>query len=148
MNMRKEKKCVFCKSLRSPRHNHVILKTAYSFCMLNTFPYNNGHVMVLPRRHTGNLSALKDKEILDLFKTLTKVKIILDKILKPEGYNIGLNISKSAGAGITQHLHIHLVPRWQGDTNFMPVLFNTKVISQSLNELSKKFRKYDKSKTD
>ena len=93
--------------------------------------------MVSPIRHVKELSELTNQEILDLFKTVDLSKKLLDKTLKPEGYNIGINISKSAGAGILGHLHIHIVPRWQGDTNFMPVLYNTKIISQSLEQLYK-----------
>jgi len=98
--------------------------------------------MVVPRRHVADISMLENEELLDLFKTLNSARRILDKILKPQGYNLGINIGKIAGAGITSHLHIHLVPRWQGDTNFMPVISNTKVISQSLAELHKQFIKY------
>ena len=103
--------------------------------------------MVSPIRHIGNLTQLKDVEALDLFQTLNKVKALLDKVLKPDGYNIGINISKSAGAGIVSHLHIHIVPRWIGDINFMTTLYDTKIICQSLDELYKQL-KDAKSKTD
>jgi ATP adenylyltransferase len=103
--------------------------------------------MVSPIRHIRQFSQLKETEILDLFKTLNKTKKLLDKVLKPDGYNIGVNISKSAGAGETRHLHIHLLPRWIGDTNFMPTLANTKVISQSLGELYKRLRYAKSQKT-
>ena len=96
--------------------------------------------MVSPLRHIRDISGLKDGEILDLFKTLKIVKKLLDKVLKPDGYNIGINLSAQAGAGITGHLHIHIVPRFKGDTNFMPILYNTKIISQSLDELYKKLK--------
>lgn len=105
--------------------------------MLNIFPYNNGHVMVSPLRHKKEFNLLSDKEIVDLFRTVDKIKALLEKVLKPDGYNIGINIGKSAGAGITGHLHIHIVPRWIGDSNFMPALYDTKIISQSLDELYK-----------
>jgi len=105
--------------------------------MLNLYPYNNGHAMVYPNRHVKDLTALKEVEILDLIKTLNQTKKILDWVLKPQGYNIGINISTISGAGITGHLHIHIVPRWKGDTNFMPVIYNTKIISQSLKDLYK-----------
>jgi len=104
-------------------------------------------MMVSPIRHIRTLSQLKEVEVLDLFKTLNNTKILLDKVLKPDGYNIGINVSRSAGAGETRHLHIHIVPRWIGDVNFMPTLFDTKVISQSLDELYKRL-KHAKSKTD
>jgi ATP adenylyltransferase len=115
--------------------------------MLNIYPYNNGHIMVSPIRHTGEPGQLTEDEIIDLWKTLNKVKKLLQKTLNPEGYNIGINIDKTAGAGITGHLHIHIVPRWKGDTNFMPALYNTKIVSQSLQELFKTL-KHAQSKTD
>ena len=96
--------------------------------------------MVSPLRHVKDLSLLKDQEILDLFKAVNKAKALLEKVLKPHGFNIGINLSRSAGAGITGHVHIHIVPRWVGDTNFMPVLFKTKIISQSLAELLKQLK--------
>jgi len=136
-----KKKCVFCAANKSKaKQNYVVLKTRYSVALLNIFPYNNGHLMVSPISHVGELTRLKDVEALDLFKTLTKAKKLLDKVLKPDGYNIGINISEVAGAGIPGHLHIHIVPRWKGDTNFMPVLAGTKIISQSLDELYKQLR--------
>ena len=110
--------------------------------MLNLYPYNNGHVMVAPFKHAKSLEFLTQEELIDLIESVKKAKLLLDKTLKPQGYNIGINISRIAGAGFDQHLHIHIVPRWQGDTNFMPTLFDTKIISQSLktlfNELTKK----------
>jgi ATP adenylyltransferase len=144
---KKRKNCIFCRAIKFSIRNYVISKSRYSFSMLNIFPYNNGHVMVSPIRHIRQFSQLKETEILDLFKTLNKTKKLLDKVLKPDGYNIGVNISKSAGAGETRHLHIHLLPRWIGDTNFMPTLANTKVISQSLGELYKRLRYAKSQKT-
>ncbi|MFH1355084.1 MAG: HIT domain-containing protein [Candidatus Omnitrophota bacterium] len=136
----KGKGCIFCKAAKSKTEDLVIFKTEYSICMLNLYPYNNGHILISPLRHLGRLSQLKDIETLDLFRVLGRTQSMLDKVLKPDGYNIGLNLSRSAGAGITGHIHIHIVPRWQGDTNFMPVINNTKVISQSLNELHKQLK--------
>jgi ATP adenylyltransferase len=143
---KRQKKCVFCESIKSKSKNYVISKTKHSISMLNIFPYNNGHVMISPIRHLKELSQLKEVEILDLFRTLDNAKKLLEEVLKPDGYNIGINISREAGAGITGHLHIHLVCRWRGDTNFMPILYDTKVISQSLDELYKRL-KYVRSKT-
>lgn len=116
--------------------------------MLNIFPYNNGHALISPLRHVKDFSRLKEIETLDLFKTLNYTKKILDGVLRPDGYNIGINILRPAGAGIAGHLHIHLVPRWRGDTNFMPILSDTKVISQSLDDLYKQLIKYVKSKAN
>jgi len=140
-------KCLFCRCAQGRGKNYVVFKTKYSIAILNIFPYNNGHVMVSPLRHIKKLSQLKDAEIIDLFKALNRVNKLLDKVLKPDGYNIGINISDVAGAGIPGHLHLHIVPRWKGDTNFMPVLNNTKIISQSLDELYRKL-KYAHAKTD
>lgn len=151
IKVQKQNKCIFCESKKSKNKNYVIYKTKYSLSMLNTFPYNNGHIMISPLRHISEISQLKEIELLDLFKTLNATKKLLDRALKPQGYNIGINISKDAGAGIIAHLHIHLVPRWRGDTNFMPVISNTKVISQSLDDLYKQlkvFLKNAKPETD
>ena len=136
----KNKKCIFCVALKSKRQNYIILKTKYSASMLNIFPYNNGHTMVFPLRHIKDLSQLKETEILDLFTNLNYTKKLLDKVLSPDGYNIGINLSEAAGAGLACHMHIHIVPRWRGDTNFMPTIYNTKIISQSLDELYKQLR--------
>lgn len=148
IKVKKQKKCIFCQSLKTKRKNYVIFKGRHSFSLLNIFPYNNGHVLVSPIRHIQEFSQLNDNEILDLFKTLDNTKKMLGKVLKPHGYNIGINISASAGAGETRHLHIHIVPRWRGDTNFMTTLYNTKVISQALDELYKNLKKYARPKSD
>jgi len=137
---KKAKKCILCNSLKFRKKSYVIFKNKLSFAVLNIYPYNNGHIMVSPIRHVREISKLKDREILDLFHTLTKTKVLLDKILKPDGYNIGMNTSASAGAGEAGHLHIHIVPRWKGDTNFMTTISNTKIISQSLDELLRQLR--------
>ncbi len=148
LKAKKSKECILCKSLKTRHNNYVVLKAKYSFAVLNIFPYNNGHVMVSPVRHIRELSQLNNTEILDLFRTLNDVKEMLDKALKPDGYNIGLNISASAGAGEERHLHMHIVPRWKGDVNFITTLYDTKIISQSLDELYKELKKYAKSRAD
>jgi ATP adenylyltransferase len=140
---KRNKKCIFCLACGSGKDCYVVLKSGFSLAMLNIFPYNNGHLMVAPKRHIKSISDLKGPEIIDLFKTLESSRKLLDKVLKPDGYNIGINISDVAGAGIPGHLHIHIVPRWKGDTNFMPVLNNTKIISQSLEELYKRLKHAD-----
>jgi ATP adenylyltransferase len=146
---KKKKGCIFCAALKTKRSSGIIFRNKHSFCILNIFPYNNGHLMVVPSRHIAGMDKLSAGEVLDLFKSVNSAQKILDKALKPDGYNLGINISRHAGAGITGHLHIHIVPRWQGDTNFMPVVHNTKIISQSLEELEKKLKAaYAGSKTD
>ncbi len=104
--------------------------------------------MVAPNRHTEDITSLTDAEIIDLFKTLRQVINRLNDILRPQGYNMGMNIGKCSGAGIPEHLHLHIVPRWEADTNFMPVITNTKVISQSLDDLYRKLKSYAKSKSN
>ena len=103
--------------------------------MLNLYPYNNGHVMVAPYRHVKSLDMLTDDELLDLMKLVNRIKERIEKKMKPHGYNIGANIGKIAGAGFAGHVHIHIVPRWKGDTNFIPVVGDVKIVSESLDAL-------------
>lgn len=137
--MRKHKGCIFCgsRSEACDKKKHIICRTKHSFAMLNLYPYNNGHVMVAPYRHVKSLDALSNIELVDLFKLLNKVKSLIDKKLKPHGYNIGINLGRIGGAGFAGHVHIHIVPRWAGDTNFMPITAGTKVISESLEAMHK-----------
>ena len=135
-----DKGCIFCRAKNSASKDYVIFKSRFSIVMLNIYPYNNGHLLVSPLRHIRDLSQFRQKEIMVLFKCLNKAKELLQKVLRPEGYNIGFNLTRTAGAGITGHLHMHIVPRWTGDTNFMPVISNTKIISQSLGELASSLR--------
>ncbi|MCQ9205548.1 MAG: HIT domain-containing protein [Omnitrophica bacterium] len=143
VTQKKTKKCIFCKIFRekTDSKNFIPLRSVHCFAVLNTFPYNNGHMMIVLNQHRKSFQNLTDSELLDMNKTLIKCKSILKKILKPTGFNIGMNIGKVAGAGIDKHIHMHLLPRWVGDTNFMPALANTKIISQSLGELYKKIKK-------
>ena len=136
--IRKNKRCIFCGNKNSSsKTRHIIHRTAHSFSMLNLFPYNNGHIMVAPYRHVKSPELLTDAELIDLMKLVNKTKITIDKKMKPHGYNIGFNIGKVAGAGFPGHIHVHVVPRWIGDTNFMPVTGNAKVIAESLDALRK-----------
>ncbi len=100
--------------------------------MLNRYPYNNGHLLVAPRVHRGTLADLEGEELIEPVRVVRRMTILLDRMLRPQGYNVGLNQGKSAGAGLPGHLHWHIVPRWDGDTNFMPILGETKVIVESL----------------
>ena len=103
-----------------------------AFSILNKFPYNNGHLLVAPYRHVARISDLREEECLDLWRLADDAIERLDRAFAPHGYNVGLNLGRPAGAGIPDHLHLHVVPRWIGDTNFMPAVAGTKVISQSL----------------
>jgi ATP adenylyltransferase len=129
--------CFICEGVASQedRLKHVVLRSAHSVVLLNKYPYNNGHLLVAPVQHKGRLNELSPAEVLDNSKTLCNMLRLLDGLLQPEGYNVGLNLGIAAGAGLPGHLHWHVVPRWNGDTNFMPVLGNTKVIAQSLDAL-------------
>jgi len=123
-----------------------VTRSQHCFAMLNAFPYNNGHIMIIPDRHVADLGDLSDREMLDIHHTLIKVKTLLTKNLAPQGFNVGINLGKTAGAGIDKHIHVHIVPRWDGDTNFMPVTANVKIISQSLGELYKKLTVKEKTR--
>jgi ATP adenylyltransferase len=141
----KTKGCIFCAAAKNKSgDNQVVFKTKHSIVMLNIFPYNNGHLMVSPKRHIADINLLTQEEALDIFESLKKAKTLLTKTLKPDGFNIGINTSRCAGAGIAAHLHVHIVPRWCGDTNFMPVVHNTKIISQSLKELLTRLKRAQK----
>jgi ATP adenylyltransferase len=120
--------------------HHVIARDRTCFAVLNTFPYNGGHLMVVPYKQTADLDGLTEGEMLDLMRLTRRCQRALIRVMKPDGFNIGINLGRSAGAGIVNHLHIHLVPRWQGDTNFMPVLANTSVVPQALTALATSLR--------
>ncbi len=139
----KTRGCIFCKAFkgRNDKKNLIIYRSKHSFAILNAFPYNNGHVMIVSNRHVASLDRLTDMEVLDINKAIVVMVKRLKKALNPAGFNMGINLGKVSGAGIDKHLHVHLVPRWLGDTNFMPIVSNTKIISQSLGELYKKITK-------
>ncbi len=131
------KGCIFCSKPKSgkDRKNYIIARTRHSFSILNLYPYNNGHMMIVPNRHVGSLTKLTREEIADLMCLLIATQELLSKTMHPDGFNIGINVGRAAGAGIKNHVHIHIVPRWFGDSNFMPVASSTKVISESLGTL-------------
>jgi ATP adenylyltransferase len=120
--------------------HHVVARDRTCFAVLNTFPYNGGHLMVVPYKQTPDLHGLTDEEMADLMKLTRRCQDALTKVMHPHGFNIGINLGQVAGAGIVGHLHIHIVPRWNGDTNFMPVLAQTTVLPEALTELAAKLR--------
>ena len=126
--------CLFCSLLRDKRdkRNLVLFRTAHHAVILNRYPYSNGHLMIVPKRHIACLSQLNVREKEEFFGILEKVMGALAKAMRPQGFNLGMNISDVAGAGVPDHMHWHIVPRWKGDVNFMPVVAGTKVISESL----------------
>ncbi|HLA99913.1 MAG TPA: HIT domain-containing protein [Bacteroidota bacterium] len=129
-----KKGCVLCaawKSRRDDRHL-VVTRGKHSFVILNLYPYNSGHCMIVPSRHVGRLAGLSGAEYAEIFRSIRSVVAGLEKISSPDGFNIGSNLGRTAGAGIDGHVHFHVVPRWNGDTNFMPVLADVKVISEEM----------------
>jgi ATP adenylyltransferase len=130
--------CFICHNLKAPQDddkNLVLWRTEKSLVILNRFPYNNGHLLIAPVRHIGGLEQASNDELLDMIKLVRESQKALSLAIKPHGFNVGMNFGRCAGAGLPEHLHIHVVPRWDGDTNFMSVCSDTKVISQSLTEL-------------
>jgi ATP adenylyltransferase len=127
--------CVFCKMLDhdpSSDENLLVDNAENTFTVLNLYPYNTGHLMIVPKRHLSAFSELTEQEMLEVMKKLKIAQAALVKTSNPHGFNIGANIGRVSGAGIEDHIHFHIVPRWNGDTNFMPVLGEVKVISQDL----------------
>lgn len=126
--------CIFCDKPRGDddRANHIISRAENCFSMLNRFPYNGGHLMVAPFRHVAGLEDLAPGELQGLIVMVRDSVALIKCALSPEGFNVGINLGVAAGAGVAGHVHVHVVPRWQGDTNFMPVTAGTKVIPQSL----------------
>ena len=125
--------CIFCAATTGePEERLLVGATAASVVMLNRFPYQNGHVMVAPRRHTASLPDLPLDEHADLAETLRRALGVLQAVYHPDGFNLGMNLGTCAGAGFADHLHWHIVPRWTGDTNFMPMLADTRVMPQHL----------------
>jgi|SRR5436190_8934251 len=120
--------------------NLVIARDRTCYALLNAYPYTGGHLMVVPYKQAADLHGLTDEELTDLLKLTRRCQDALTEVMKPEGFNIGINLGKAAGAGVRTHLHIHIVPRWVGDTNFMPVLAGTTVVPQALRELAAKLR--------
>jgi ATP adenylyltransferase len=133
---------LFTRIAQSPddEANYVIARDRTCYALLNTYPYTGGHLLIVPYRQAPDLNGLTDEELADLMKLTRRCQNALTSVMKPDGFNIGLNLGKVAGAGVPGHLHIHVVPRWQGDTNFMPVLANTVVVPQALRELAAKLR--------
>jgi ATP adenylyltransferase len=136
-----EGECFLCNGLAASddRANLLVWRRPASAVFLNRYPYNNGHLLVAPNLHRGSLADLEQRDLAEPVETLRLAIAILDRMLRPEGYNVGLNLGRAAGAGLPGHLHWHVVPRWNGDTNFMPVLCGTKVIVESLAEFYDRF---------
>jgi len=122
--------------------NYVLCRERTCFALLNTYPYTGGHIMVVPYKQTADLNDLTPDELRDLFLLTRRCQSALTAVMNPHGFNIGMNLGKVAGAGIVEHLHIHIVPRWNGDTNFMPVIANATVVPEALKDIAAKLRTF------
>jgi ATP adenylyltransferase len=140
-----DRQCFICRALADSddRANRVVERAGLSIVILNRFPYNNGHLLVAPWAHKGRLDELDEAEHLDLQRLIAKYVLVYERLLKAEGFNVGLNLGKVAGAGLPGHLHWHVVPRWHGDTNFMPAVAHLRVIPQALDALWELLREAD-----
>ena len=133
----KESGCFLCRIAAGPEHdaaNHVVGRRGTALLLLNRFPYNGGHLMAAPRRHVATLAELAADEMKDLMELVCRGQRLLAGVMRPEGFNVGINEGAAAGAGLKDHLHVHVVPRWEGDTNFMPVLGGARVVPEALAE--------------
>lgn len=137
---KKSRGCLFCRiasETSKDAPNLVFKRGRHAYAVLNLYPYNNGHVLIVPNRHVDSIDKLSDEEKLDWLSLCEKAQKSLKRSLRAQGFNVGINLGRAAGAGIPKHLHLHIVPRWKGDFNFMPVLGATKVISESLDSVYK-----------
>jgi ATP adenylyltransferase len=137
-----EDNCFLCQAWqsRTDERNFVLWRGEGTFVILNRFPYSNGHLMVATAEHGRLLADLEDRTLVELVQATARMQGLLERVVHAQGFNIGLNLGRVAGAGVTDHLHLHIVPRWEGDTNFMPVLADVKVIPQALEELYQKLK--------
>jgi ATP adenylyltransferase len=133
--------CIFCSALERAEAEPLVLYIGRAaFVILNLYPYNNGHLMVVPRRHVGTLAAATTEELAEMMLLTQRAEVALGEAYKPHGLNVGLNLGRPAGAGVLDHLHIHVVPRWNGDTNFMSVVGNVRVLPEELPQAAEKLR--------
>ena len=143
INTEKKEGCIFCDKPQQDRdrENYILLRGESCYVVMNIFPYNNGHLLVVPYLHTSSLDELDAATKGEIMDTSALLMRAIGSIMRPDGFNMGMNFGRSAGAGIAEHLHMHLVPRWNGDTNFMPVIGGVKVISESLDATYEKISK-------
>ncbi|MGB9730633.1 MULTISPECIES: HIT family protein [Calditerrivibrio] len=139
----KDEGCIFCNKPKEDNdmENLIVYRGRFSFAMLNLFPYTNGHTMVAPYRHTAIFEELTRDEVIDIHLVTSIIIKAIKMTMNPDGFNLGYNLGRTAGAGIVDHLHFHIVPRWNGDTNFMPVIGEVKVISEHIEQTYNKILK-------
>jgi ATP adenylyltransferase len=140
--MEKPKECILCTKPKedSDESNYILYRGEKNFVMLNSWPYNPGHLMIAPYRHISGLEQLTDEELWEHFDIVRRCTGMLKRLLNPHGFNIGINMGRTAGAGIEEHIHTHVVPRWEGDTNFMPVVSDTRVVPEGLASMYNKLK--------
>lgn len=140
----KDKRCFLCGKQRVnpewPEESLVVFRGRTAFVILNRYPYNSGHLMIAPYSHTGDISELTVEERHEIMDLCVKAKEVLQKVMRPDAFNVGFNLGVAAGAGIADHLHMHIVPRWIGDTNFMPVISDTRCVPEALDETARIIR--------
>jgi ATP adenylyltransferase len=124
--------CIFCNTADPGRADLIVARGRLSFVILNLYPYNNGHLMVVPNRHVPSLASMEREELAELMQLARRSEMALTEAYTPQGINVGINLGRPAGAGVADHLHVHLVPRWTGDTNFMTVVANVRVVPEAL----------------
>ncbi len=134
------KPCIFCDARDAAGHDLVVFRGLACYVILNLFPYNNGHLMVVPNRHVASLSDAPSSELSELMELTRSAETALREAYKPDGLNVGINLGRAAGAGIADHLHIHVVPRWAADTNFMTVVGEARVLPETLTETRDRLR--------
>jgi ATP adenylyltransferase len=132
--------CIFCEAAGTGRDELVLVRTELAYVILNRYPYNNGHLMVAPRRHVATLATSTPDELADLMRLTRHAEMALTEAYTPQGINVGINLGRPAGAGIVDHLHVHLVPRWNGDTSFISVIGNTRVLPEELGQTATRLR--------
>ena len=139
----KEHRCFLCNKktdFTTPDEDMMIYRGELAFVILNRFPYNSGHLLISPYRHIGDIVDLTEAEQGEIMRLTVRTKQTLQQLMQPQGYNVGFNLGQSAGAGVADHIHLHVVPRWNGDTNFMPVIGNTRVVPEALEQTVKLIR--------
>lgn len=143
---KKPEGCLFCNKAgeKDDESNYILWRSIHNYIIMNIYPYNPGHLMIVPYFHTSTIEDLPDEVSLDFMKTTQKALSILRKAMNPDGFNLGLNLTKSGGAGIEEHIHLHIVPRWSGDTSFMTVLSDVRVIPEHLRATYNKLLPYFK----
>lgn len=142
IEMEKPKGCILCDKPKekTDTQNYILYRGDKNFIMLNSYPYNPGHLMIVPYRHIARLDDLSDEELQEHWQIIRRSLKVLRQVFNPGGFNVGVNIGRPAGAGIEEHVHTHIVPRWNGDTNFMPVIAEIKVVPQALADTYKRLK--------